>query len=63
MSKEEKNVILGLNEQDVKTETFVRGWLYLGERALQHSIIQRTFLSDDEKKKIFNNCPKINDMI
>jgi hypothetical protein len=55
--------MLDPDEQALQTQAVVRDWLYLvGERTLHHIAIHRTFLPDDKKKKLFNNCFKIEDL-
>jgi hypothetical protein len=54
--------MLDPDEKALQTQAVVREWLYVGERALHHITIHRTFLPDDEKKKLFNNCLKIKDL-
>jgi hypothetical protein len=56
--KVDRTAMLDPDEQVIQTQA----WLYLGERALHHITIHRTFLPDDEKKKFFNNCFKIDDL-
>jgi hypothetical protein len=60
--KEDKTAMLDPDEQALQTQAVVREGLYLGERTLHHIAIHRTFLPDDEKKKLFNNCFKIEDL-